>query len=1518
MPASNMMSIAPSPSPARHFPVIRVFVSSTFSDLVAERNALAENVWPELERYCRQRGFTFQAIDLRWGVPSEAGLDHRTMQICFEELHRAQETSPEPNFLILLGDKYGWRPLPEMISEVEYARLFEHALSPEEQDTLAAWYRRDGNARPPHHVLRARTDSPDGQDYTRAPDADGRLCDTATWLAVQETLWAIVNRAYPGSLLPQRFAQGTDEMAASVRFQGSATEQEIWHGALRVEDARKHVVAWFRDIDRTDGDPEPSQLKRFMDLRPDQSPDEEAAAAIAELKTQVEEKLAPEPFLHARCRWETDSSGAFTGELTTDHLAPMCETILTRLRALILRQINDYWGADLSAEEATVAVVRGTPQELDLELRDHRRFAQERGPVDGIVGRDAQVRSIRDYLQADTNRPLIVFGPSGSGKTALLAYVAQQPFLPGAEVGGVSPLILTRFIGAHPESSTLRALMTSLCRELRVHLPIAEPLPDTLQKLIEEFYAQLRRATAEQPIYVFLDALDQLEATDQARECLWLRAQILPQVGEAPCHARIVASCLSPSEEFPLESDACEPFRRLQSRGLLADEVLGALGETAAGLLLRRWLADQQRDLTQDQWQAVNAALHNSSACRQPLYLRALHEQLRGWRAFDTPTPFPASLSLLIHETLTQLSQPNQHGPLPRLALGYLVSSRYGLSEGELLEILFRDPEMQEELETAGKAYGHHLPSGANRFPVAPWARLRSDLRAYLSERAAPGTTVLSCYHRQVEQAVRTLFLDVDTLKRLRLQIADYFEHQPVSVRVCGELPWLLREVGNLNRLKECVASIHVLLTLSESSAVPWQWELLSYWIPLRSVFNARETYCESLAKWEATRRTNDEILAAVTGVAMFHHISGDWNAAIPLLKRSLEIAEATYGTSHPAVAERFNRLATAFFNIHKLAMAEPLYRRALEITMSHSGPDSPTIASQANDLAILLVKLGRREEARTLMLRSLAIDEKAFGPNHPNVARDLVNLGPLSRGPEEHESLLRRALEIDERNFGTEHPEVAQDLSHLGMALQRMHRHREAEAACRRAIEIALKTCGPDHHMVVNDRIDLAELLVANDQLEKATGEYRLALLSIERGSNPNDAKIFPLLSTYSIALLRLYCRTRAGTIGAVQTPPASPGSEKDKGTHPFPDPQSGPLLLAECRKSMCRAMRIFPRVRPKSWGLFWIYLYTAICYAFLPLIVGLGVWQGRRRGSANILTRAARDGDIESLQSGISVLPSIDAPLTPEGANALFVAAHSGQKAVVEFLLESGANVNALKSDDNTTALHAAAQEGHLEIVESLVKAGADVNRPNSDGCSPLWMAAVDGHADIVSFLIESGSDPNTKRRSDGASALFMAADNDFRAVLRSLICANANVNAQRFSDGATALVVAIQGGHHALVAELIEAGASVSLSMHDGTSPVFIAAQQGHVEILNLLVARGADVNLAKRPSGAIPLMIAVQKDYFEIAQALVAAGANVNARISAPGYSGGVPVLALAQAPRMRELLTEAGAKADPRA
>ena len=194
--------MTPQTSIPRLRPVIRVFVSSTFSDLKPERNALQAQVFPKLEQLCAQNGFQFQAIDLRWGVSSEAGLDHRTMRMCFDELRRAQEISPRPNFLILLGNRYGWRPLPEEISVKEFEELKKVATTdhtdkhksevkdpkPEIRslpaireireirgqslDPLAvfnAWYRRDENAVPPVYLLQSRRQQlPDAKDYTQA------------------------------------------------------------------------------------------------------------------------------------------------------------------------------------------------------------------------------------------------------------------------------------------------------------------------------------------------------------------------------------------------------------------------------------------------------------------------------------------------------------------------------------------------------------------------------------------------------------------------------------------------------------------------------------------------------------------------------------------------------------------------------------------------------------------------------------------------------------------------------------------------------------------------------------------------------------------------------------------------------------------------------------------------------------------------------------------------------------------------------------------------------------------------------------------------------------------------------------------------------------------------------------------------------------------------------------------------------------------------------------------------------
>src|SRR5215212_6666133 len=90
-----------------------------------ERKALHDKVFVKLEKLCSQYGARFQAIDLRWGISEEASQDQRTVEICLEEIKRCQQITPRPNFIVLLGNRYGWRPLPNRIEKEEFDKIID-------------------------------------------------------------------------------------------------------------------------------------------------------------------------------------------------------------------------------------------------------------------------------------------------------------------------------------------------------------------------------------------------------------------------------------------------------------------------------------------------------------------------------------------------------------------------------------------------------------------------------------------------------------------------------------------------------------------------------------------------------------------------------------------------------------------------------------------------------------------------------------------------------------------------------------------------------------------------------------------------------------------------------------------------------------------------------------------------------------------------------------------------------------------------------------------------------------------------------------------------------------------------------------------------------------------------------------------------------------------------------------------------------------------------------------------------
>ena len=61
---------------------------------------LMENIYPKLKEYCRERGLEFQVVDMRWGVRDESTDDHKTADLCMNEIDNCQRLSLGPNFVV--------------------------------------------------------------------------------------------------------------------------------------------------------------------------------------------------------------------------------------------------------------------------------------------------------------------------------------------------------------------------------------------------------------------------------------------------------------------------------------------------------------------------------------------------------------------------------------------------------------------------------------------------------------------------------------------------------------------------------------------------------------------------------------------------------------------------------------------------------------------------------------------------------------------------------------------------------------------------------------------------------------------------------------------------------------------------------------------------------------------------------------------------------------------------------------------------------------------------------------------------------------------------------------------------------------------------------------------------------------------------------------------------------------------------------------------------------------------------
>eukprot|EP01132_Coremiostelium_polycephalum_P000151 gene151-204_t len=110
-----------------------------------------------------------------------------------------------------------------------------------------------------------------------------------------------------------------------------------------------------------------------------------------------------------------------------------------------------------------------------------------------------------------------------------------------------------------------------------------------------------------------------------------------------------------------------------------------------------------------------------------------------------------------------------------------------------------------------------------------------------------------------------------------------------------------------------------------------------------------------------------------------------------------------------------------------------------------------------------------------------------------------------------------------------------------------------------------------------------------------------------------------------------------------------------------------------------------------------------------------------------------------------------------------AIFV---KGNKAIVQFFLEKGADVN-LQAADGDAALHFAVSLGEVEVVKWILNKGADVNLKGQYDRTALHVAALNGHLEIVKLLLAVPYVDLKIKSKDGKTALKYAKSKNYKQI-------------------------------------------------------------------------------------------------------------------------------------------------------
>lgn len=685
----------------------RLFISSTFNDFRREREVLQAKVFPIVKEYCSSMGYAFQPIDLRWGITDEAQLDQKTLELCLDEVCSCK-SYPHPNFLLMLGDRYGWVPLPYIIESQEFDEILNY-VDVEEKEVLFEWYREDLNQLPPSYILKERTEK--YVDYDIWGEVEHSIRTIFQRTVKQTSLSTAQYRKYFLSATEAEIQEGIIPYLGLTKFQQILLEK---NSRLEKID-HEHVFGFFREV---------FSPRKYSDMFIAQD-----QKKVLKLKERVKAVLSQKNTLSLKTTQVDEKT------LDDTYLSIFEENVISFLKQQVDKQIQqeDHF------------------TEIELEKHAQAYFAEQKRQ--NFLGQEKSRKKIAAYICNDDTRPMILHGASGKGKSALMAQAIKDI----EQTGERDKKVLFCFVGATPNSSSAKAILTAFFAELgkdvrsvkdrmqssiENSLYISDPDSETLNDFSERIHEEIIQI--KENVIIFIDAIDQLTHDDQF---IWL-PNLLPK------NVKIIISVL---EDLKYEDtqDCYKAIRRKSDNTHKIHDFDKPL-ELLESLLTqenRQVQAHQKRYFLQ-QYVKVNS----------PLYVVVAAQEMKHWRSYnqagdinrkveEPPCSLADTQEDIIEEFIKNLSRLYHHEEvLVEKVLGYLYASKNGLSEYELLELISTDKNFVEKV-----APDTWHENKTQDLPVVIWTRLYSQLRPFLSVKNKNGEELLYFFHREFQKVISNL-----------------------------------------------------------------------------------------------------------------------------------------------------------------------------------------------------------------------------------------------------------------------------------------------------------------------------------------------------------------------------------------------------------------------------------------------------------------------------------------------------------------------------------------------------------------------------------------------------------------------------------------------------------------------------------------------------------------------------------------------------------------------------------------